>query len=82
MVRAAKFILERAPFVSSRCVDEEQNIWLRVFDAHKTTNGIDVPELLISYQLISHPPNGLIHLRHVRSTADVAAGLHAGEEPY
>lgn len=82
MLRVARFILERAPFVDARCVDEGERIWTRVFGAHRTTDGIDVPELLVSYQIARHPPHGLIDLRHVRSTEDIASGLHVGDEPF
>jgi hypothetical protein len=82
LMTAARFILERAPFVNSRCVDEERGIWTRVFPPHKTTNGLDVPEVLVSYEVVRQPPDGLILLRHVRTKEDIDAGLHVGDDPY
>ena|SRR5438128_3728297 len=83
MFKTCRFILERAPYTEARSWDAEGRFWTRVFGAHKTLNGIDVPELLVSYEMVKHPPpRGLILLRHVRTTQDIAGGLHLDAEPF
>jgi hypothetical protein len=83
MFNTARFILERAPYTEARSMDEEGRFWVRTFPAHKTTNRIDVPELVVSYEIVRHPPpRGLIRLRHVRTADDIAAGLHLDAEPF
>jgi hypothetical protein len=80
---SVRFILERAPYVRAKSMDGEGRLWVRRFDAHKTTNGLDVPVLVVSYEIESQPPpRGVILLRHVRTADDIEAGLHVGGEPF
>lgn len=83
MFSTARFILGHAPYTDAKSLDDAGRFWARVFDAHMTTNGIDVPELVVSFEIVNHPPpRGLIRVHHVWTADDIAAGLHVGVKPF
>lgn len=77
---AIQFVLERAPYLLARPLDAGGRTWVRRFNAYVTEDGVEMPAVRVSYEIVSQPPNGLISLRHVRTPEDVQAGMHDDED--